>query len=188
MVGLPPTPQELRVLRKKANLTQKELAARAGISQALIARIEAGDVDPRVSTLRKILNVLNEVTSTKVTVKNIMHQPVITINIEDIIGKTIETLWKYGISQLPVMNGDCVVGSVKEETILKKMKYENVKDLLNSSVSLILEESFPIVSIETDLDEVSRLLTAGSPAVLVSEHGLMVGIVTKIDLIAKYIM
>ncbi len=188
MVGLPPTPQELRALRKKANLTQKQLAFEANISQALIARIEAGAVDPRVSTLRKILNVLNDVTITKVTVKNIMHQPVITIDIQDTIEKSIEMLWKHGISQLPVMNGDRIVGSVKEETILKKMKDENIKELLNSSVSSLLEESFPIVSIETDLDEVSRLLSAGSSAVLVSEHGLMVGIVTKIDLIAKHIM
>jgi predicted transcriptional regulator len=188
MVGLPPTPQELRTLRKKANLTQKQLAARAGLSQALIARIEAGAVDPRVSTLKKILNVLNEVSSTKITAKNIMHQPIITIDIEDTIGKAIETLWKHGISQLPVMNGDRIVGSLKEETILRKMKDENVKDLLNTSVSSLIEESFPIVSIETDLDKVSRLLSAGSSAVLVSEHGLMVGIVTKIDLIAKHIM
>lgn len=49
-----------------------------------------------------------------------------------------------------------------------------------------MEEGFPIVSIDTDLDEVARLLSAKSPAVLVSEHGTMVGIVTKIDLIAKY--
>ena len=65
MVALPPSPQELRSLRKKANLTQKELAMKAGISQALIARIEAGDVDPRVSTLRKILIVLSGATSVK---------------------------------------------------------------------------------------------------------------------------
>ena len=97
MVGLPPSPQELRALRKKVNLTQKQLVIKAGISQALIVRIEAGDVD-RVSTLKKILNVLNEETGTKITIKNIMHQPVITINIKDTIGKAIETLWKYGNS------------------------------------------------------------------------------------------
>jgi len=188
MVGLPPTPQELRVLRKRAHLTQKELAAKAGISQALVARIESGDVDPRVSTLRKILRVLNEVTETKFTMRNVMHQPVITVDTEETIGKAVEVMWKNGISQLPVMKGDDVAGSIKEETILKKLKDENFKELLNMPISYLLEDPFPTVSIETDLDEVSKLLSMGRPAVLVNEHGRMVGIITKIDIIAKQIM
>ncbi|MBM5804786.1 MAG: helix-turn-helix domain-containing protein [Candidatus Verstraetearchaeota archaeon] len=188
MVGLPPTPQELRILRKRAHLTQKELATKAGISQALVARIESGDVDPRVSTLRKILKVLNEVTETKFTMRNIMHQPVITVDVNETIGKAVEVMWKNGISQLPVMKGDNVAGSVREETILKKLKDENFKELLNMPILYLLEDPFPAVSIETDLDEVSKLLSMGSPAILVNEHGRMVGIITKIDLIAKQMM
>jgi len=172
MVGLPPSPSELKMLRKKANLTQKELAMRAGMSQALIARIEAGDVDPRVSTLRKILEVLNDDSFNKISLSSIMHKPVIVVNIDETIGKATEIMWKYGISQIPIINNGGIVGSLREESILKKFK----------------EESFPIVSIETNYDEVSRLLSNGNPAVLVSEHGSMVGIITKIDLIAKHVL
>jgi len=186
VVALPPSPQELRSLRKKANLTQKELAMKAGISQALIARIEAGDVDPRVSTLRKILIVLSGATSVKKTVKDLMHAPVIAIEETDSLDKVIEKLWKHGISQLPVMKGDRAIGSIKEETILKAIKENNVKDLSNYSIQSLIEESFPIVSIETDVDEAARLLSSGHSAILVSEHGMMVGIVTKIDLIARH--
>jgi len=185
MVGLPPTPSELRALRKKANLTQKELATRAGLSQALIARIEAGSVDPRISTVRKILQVINGITESKVSLKSVMHQPVITIDPDETIGGAVEVMWKHGISQLPVMRADHILGSIREDTILKEFKDGNVKELLKTSVSNLLEESFPIVSIETSFDEVSRLLSNGNPAVLVSEHGRMVGIVAKIDLIAQ---
>jgi len=188
LVTLPPSPQELRSLRKKANFTQKELAIKAGISQALIARIEAGDVDPRVSTLRKILLVLSEVSSVKKTVKEIMHAPVITIEDTDNVDKAIEKLWRHGISQLPVMKGDRATGSIKEETILRAIKEKNVKDLSNVSIQSLIEESFPIVSIETDVDEAARILSSGHSAILVSEHGMMVGIVTKIDLIAGHTM
>lgn len=188
MVGLPPIPQELRVLRKRAHLTQKELATRAGISQGLVARIESGDVDPRLSTLRKILKVLNEVTETKFTMRNIMHQPVITVDTEETIGKAVEVMWKNGISQLPVMKGDNMVGSIREETILKKLKDESFKELLNIPISYLLEEPFPTVTIEADLDEVSKLLSMGSPAIVVNEHGRMIGIITKIDLIARQMM
>ncbi|MEM2850330.1 MAG: helix-turn-helix domain-containing protein [Candidatus Bathyarchaeia archaeon] len=52
------TPEDIRRLRKLFKLTQRELAIRAGVSQSLIARIEAGTVDPRLSTLGKIMRVL----------------------------------------------------------------------------------------------------------------------------------
>ncbi|MGP8331846.1 MAG: helix-turn-helix domain-containing protein, partial [Methanosarcinaceae archaeon] len=49
-----PTPGDLKQKRTELCLTQSELAKRAGVSQPLIARIESGDVDPRLSTLWKI--------------------------------------------------------------------------------------------------------------------------------------
>lgn len=189
MVGLPPTPQELRILRKRAGLTQKELAKRAGISQSLVARIESGSVDPRVSTLRKIMNVLNEaVGDIKFSAGNIMHQPVISVDLEESIGKAVELMWKHGISQLPVFQDDKLVGSIREDTILKRLQDENIKDLLKRKISYLIEDPFPVVSVNTDIENVTKLLLSGSPAILVSDHGRMVGIITKIDLIAKHIM
>ncbi len=45
----------LREARARANLTQRQLAAKAGIPQETIARIERGRVDPRVGTLDRLL-------------------------------------------------------------------------------------------------------------------------------------
>jgi len=45
----------LRHARRRAGLTQRQLAARTGIPQETIARIEAGRVDPRVTTLDRLL-------------------------------------------------------------------------------------------------------------------------------------
>jgi predicted transcriptional regulator len=188
MVGLPPTPIELRTLRKKANLTQKELARRAKISQSLVARIESGDVDPRVSTLRKILLVFNETTERKTSLKQVMHSPVITIDWNETIGKGVEVMWKHGISQLPVIKDNDIIGSVREDTILNKFNEENIKDLLHKPIFYLIEDPFPSVSIDANLDDALRLLSIGVPAVLVNDHQRMVGIITKIDLIAKRVM
>lgn len=185
MVSLP-TPHELRAMRKKAGLTQEQLAKKAGVSQALIARIEAGTIDPRISTLRKILAALNTGEMKKAKIKDVMHSPIITVGIEEPLEKAVELMWKNGISQLPVVENEKIVGSLREETILKEVAKGSIKDLFKQRVEKFVEEGFPIVSIDTDLDEVARLLSAKSPAVLVSEHGTMVGIVTKIDLIAKH--
>lgn len=45
----------LRDARARAGLTQRQLAAKAGIPQETIARIERGRSDPRVTTLDRLL-------------------------------------------------------------------------------------------------------------------------------------
>ena len=45
----------VRYARRRAGLTQRQLAAKAGIPQESIARIERGRVDPRVGTLDRLL-------------------------------------------------------------------------------------------------------------------------------------
>jgi Predicted transcriptional regulator with C-terminal CBS domains len=45
----------LREARRHAKLTQRELAAKSGIPQETIARIERGRADPRVNTLDRLL-------------------------------------------------------------------------------------------------------------------------------------
>jgi len=45
----------VRYVRRRAGLTQRQLAAEAGIPQETIARIERGRVDPRVTTLDRLL-------------------------------------------------------------------------------------------------------------------------------------
>jgi transcriptional regulator with XRE-family HTH domain len=45
----------VRDARSRANLTQRQLSAKAGIPQETIARIERGRVDPRVKTLDRLL-------------------------------------------------------------------------------------------------------------------------------------
>lgn len=45
----------VRYARRRAGLTQRRLAAKSGIPQETIARIEKGRVDPRVGTLDRLL-------------------------------------------------------------------------------------------------------------------------------------
>lgn len=45
----------LREARRRAGITQRDLARRTGVAQPTIARIERGLVDPRVSTLDRLL-------------------------------------------------------------------------------------------------------------------------------------
>jgi transcriptional regulator with XRE-family HTH domain len=50
----------LAAVRKRHGLTQAQLAARAGTSQAAISRIERNAVSPSVSTLGQLLDLMGE--------------------------------------------------------------------------------------------------------------------------------
>jgi ribosome-binding protein aMBF1 (putative translation factor) len=52
-------PRPLSYFRLRNGWSQKELAGRMGTSQSYIARLEAGDIDPQVSTLRRLAAVFD---------------------------------------------------------------------------------------------------------------------------------
>ena len=59
MLTVAPLKDKLRRERRRAALTQEQLADKAGVGIATIARIEGGDItEPRVSTLRKLARAL----------------------------------------------------------------------------------------------------------------------------------
>lgn len=51
-------PRAVKTAREQSGYTQGELADTTGLSQPLISRVERGDVNPRVSTLRTLLEPL----------------------------------------------------------------------------------------------------------------------------------
>lgn len=59
MLTVAPLKEKLKTERRRAALTQIELAEKAGVGIATIARIETGEIEePRVSTLRKLAGAL----------------------------------------------------------------------------------------------------------------------------------
>jgi transcriptional regulator with XRE-family HTH domain len=59
MLTVAPLKEKLKEERRRAALTQGELAERAGVGINTIVRIETGEISgPRVSTLRKLANAL----------------------------------------------------------------------------------------------------------------------------------
>ena len=180
-----PRPEDVRRLRKDAKLTQVELAKLAKVSQSLIARIESGTVDPRVSTLRRVLEVINQknvAKSPRATVSQVMCAPVISVRSADSVHTAIELMEKHGVSQLPVLKDGAIVGTISEATVVRHLS--SGEDVFNSTVTRIMDESLAVVPPSTGVEEASELMSRGHPAVLVVDKGRIVGIVTKIDLIA----
>jgi len=178
------TPEELRNLRRRFRLTQKELAQKAGVSQSLIARIENKTVDPRLSTVRRIFNAITSIQSERKKAKDVMHSPVVTIDAMDTIKSAITLMKKYAISQLPVLKENKIIGSIQESTLLDKLVDSKDSDrFFSNSVYNIMEKSFPVVEPNADVNYVVNVLSRENSAVLVIDNKKIAGIITKIDLL-----
>lgn len=161
------------------------MARLAGVSQSLISRIESGTVDPRASTLRRILKALAWARG-EVKVAEVMHSPVVTIDASDTVNKAVEVMERLGISQIPVLDDGKVIGCIYESSLLKALrKSKDPSRLLGMRVMEVMEEPLPMLNPQSSLEEAYVLLLSGKPAVLIVEQGRPVGIVTKIDVVAK---
>jgi predicted transcriptional regulator len=170
------TGELLKKLRINAGLTQTELARLVGVSQAHIAKIEQGKVDPRLSTINRILQVLIHTEAKKC--KDIMTRGVIFARPQDKVVEISEKMVNYDISQIPVMDGSRVVGTVTEESIIRLLS----SDLPNQTAKKVMTDPLPVVEEDTDIEEVHALLKK-HPGVLISRKGKIVGIITRSDLL-----
>lgn len=170
------TGSTIKRLRTEAGLTQKKLAELAGVSQAHIAKIEKGRVDPRLSTVNKILQVLTEGKERKC--KNIMTNRVLFAKPNDSILRTSEVMVKNAISQMPVLDGNKVVGTITEESIIRNLG----SNLTEKKVEDIMDPTLPAVSEETGIDALLPVLEKHQ-GVLVTKGKEIVGIITRSDLL-----
>ncbi|MHA1506446.1 MAG: CBS domain-containing protein [Candidatus Asgardarchaeia archaeon] len=188
-----PNGTDIRRLRKLMKLSQAKLAKLAGLSQSLIARIETGSVDPRLSTMKKILNALLQYRqeSSKGIVKEVLDfkkssdlPQLVFIFDNDTVNRAVFLMKKYDISQLPVLNeAGNNVGCVTESTVIRNL-FQLGEKVLNLRVGEIMEHPLPEVQIEDKIDKVYSYFIGGAPAVLVLDGSKTVGILTKIDVIS----
>jgi len=179
------TIEDLKRLRQAAGLTQKQLAEKAGVSQSLIARIERGTVDPRFSTVRRILTALVPVKTTRAA-RDMMSSPVQGIEARDSVRVAVDKMKRTGFSQLPVLMDGRVVGSVHESTILERIaRSSNPERVLSSVVYNLMEKPFQTVSPSESIERIVSLLSSGEPALLVMDDRVLLGIITKIDVLSE---
>jgi predicted transcriptional regulator len=178
-----PQLSEIEKQREKLKLTQTQLAEKAGVSQSLIARLEAGTVDPRYSKVAKVFTALEELKGREIEAKEIMTKNVVGVKAENTIEQAAGILKEHGVSQMPVYDGENTIGSFSEENILDEIsKGVNMQELSMEKIREHMDSAFPIVKPDTPLSVLSALLEHNK-AVLVQDAGKTVGIVTNADLL-----
>jgi predicted transcriptional regulator len=171
---------EIKVMRNKFGLTQSELARKSGVSQSLIAKIEAGKIDPTYSKVRKIFGFLDSLREKQeLKARDVMRQSIISVKPSASIQDAIAKMRKHNISQMPVISDNKCTGIVSEAIILNSLLDKKAK-----TVNEIMGEAPPVVSKNTSINVVSELLRF-IPMVIIAEKGKLLGVVTKSDILGK---
>lgn len=84
------------------------------------------------------------------------------------------------VTQIPVLEDNRSVGSLRESHVLTKL-LEN-RDLLNSKVREVMDQSFPVVEMDASFNDLKAKLQK-SPAVLIEDFKRITGIITRSDVL-----
>jgi cystathionine beta-synthase len=111
----------------------------------------------------------------------------VTISAHQKVGEGIDTMQRYGISQIPVTrDGESdsladVIGSLQDRALLEKV-FTN-PDVLHEDVATAMQPPLGAVEGTATVDEVFATLTGGVNAVVVAREGRPVGVLTRSDLL-----
>ncbi len=111
----------------------------------------------------------------------------VTIAAHAKVGEGIDTMQRYGISQLPVVrDGTCesladVIGSLQDRALLERV-FTN-PDVLHEDVATAMQPPLAAVEASATLDDVFATLTGGGNAVVVALEGKPVGVLTRSDVL-----
>lgn len=174
------TGEYVKKLRVDRGLTQQQLAELSNISQAHIARIENGTVDPRLSTLNSLIEALTD-SEKNLLVKDLMSTNLAFVHQSTSIAEAASILIERQISQMPVIDGDQVVGTLTERDIIKVLqKNSTVNGIV---VNDVMSDPLPIVSEKASLSAIEPLLENFQAILVQRIGGKIVGIISRSDVL-----
>ena len=126
---------------------------------------------------------LDEVfTTAEDLIKDNKDKPLVIVRTEELVSHAIERLKKYNISQIPVIDITGFVGSIDQSDLFKS--YLENRDIADKPIREIMGKPYSIVKANTPIEEISKLITKDSQAVLVDLGNGKHQIITKYDIIS----
>jgi cystathionine beta-synthase len=108
--------------------------------------------------------------------------PLITVLDTDVVKHALDLLRRYEISQLPVIRGGEVIGSINDVAVMQAVFDQS--DLIHRPVSEVMGRAFPALDEGVEIDRAYRLLTLANSAIVVLREGKPLGVITRQDIIS----
>jgi cystathionine beta-synthase len=106
---------------------------------------------------------------------------VIAVSAEEKVGDVITKMTREGISQVPVIKGNQVVGSLTDSNVLKLLIEDNA--VKSKTVGEIMDKPFIFVGLDNTIDVLSSQITRENSALLVHDEKDQIHIITRADLL-----
>jgi predicted transcriptional regulator len=173
----------IKQTRVKLGITQRRLASLTGISTSMINQIETGRCKPSYDTAKKIFEILStlEGKSSK-KAGDICSRNIIFAQKDDVLYSVVEKMRHYFVSQVPIFDGQKIVGIVSEDNLAKRMVENDERNLKNITIDTVMEPSPPVVDAGTPAKALVPLIRFAK-CILVTEKGNVIGIITTTDIL-----
>lgn len=115
-------------------------------------------------------------------IENHKNQKLLTVNQNQLVSEAYELMKKYDISQIPVVNDQNeFTGSLNDSDLFETLV--DHPEMKTSEISNVMKAPFPMVKPDMGIDQVSKLINKNNQAVLMTDLGGNVHIITKYDVI-----
>jgi cystathionine beta-synthase len=110
-----------------------------------------------------------------------LDKPLVMIGSGELVSHAAEKMKKFGISQIPVVKDDAIVGFVDETRLYQSMVED--PNNITSKIETVMGPALPIVQETESIATLSKLISRDVPAVLVKLSTGKYHIITKHDII-----
>lgn len=114
-------------------------------------------------------------------IKNHIDKPLVIVRTEELASHAIDRIRKYKISQIPVIDTNGFVGSLEDVDLFNA--FVNNSNVVDTPIKYLMRKPYPVVSLQTPVEEVAKLITKDNNAVLVDLGNGKHHIITKYDII-----
>jgi len=114
-------------------------------------------------------------------VRALNRKDIISLDLNDKLGRATELFKEHGISQMPVLDAGKLVGILTESDLLHHLvSGRGTKDTI---VAEVMERRVSTVALHASSSELPRIFERGEVAIVVDDQRAVIGILTKMDLI-----